>query len=295
MDDAYLERITSEFQKRMVQRDLSKNLLQNLAAHRDIDFIVIDLIDERFDLYELADDSVATLSSEFLLTRFVTARDRSSSRWITSGSASHRKLWKIGVKKLFATLQQHGLADRVLINKVFWADRMADGGPLPAQEAGGHLAANSLLAWMYRELEQYVPSQRWLKFSNDVLKANPTHRWGTAPFHYTDAYYTSAFAQLNRLYLEQKKNGSISVSDGILVVKSAIESDRTSFMVFRDNVLLKAEPYSTETETQFDTGNIAGDYEVILLSLTFDPGQPTLPARRKEAVHRFRLGESEGA
>lgn len=295
MDEASLDRITSEFQRRMVQRDLDKSLLQNLAAHRDVDFIVIDLIDERFDLYEIADESVATLSSEFLLTRVVTARDRSSSRWIPSGSASHRQLWKAGLEKLFAALEQHGIADRVLVNKVFWADQMEDGSALPAHEADAHLSANALLAWMYQELEHYVPTQRWLSFSYDLLKANPRHRWGPAPFHYTDAYYTSAVAQLNKHYAEQTKHDSISFTDGILVVRSAIASHRTSFMVFRDKALLKTEPYATWTEMQFDTGNIAGDYEVIVLTLTSDSKQPTLPARRNESVHRFRLGESKSA
>lgn len=295
MDETCMGRITSDFQRRMVQRDLGKSFLQNIAAHRDIDLIVIDLIDERFDLFEMANDSVATISSEFLLTRFVTARDRSSSRWIPSGSARHRGLWKAGLKKLFTVLAAHGLADRVVVNKVFWADQMDDGQPLPDLEQDKHLAANALLAWMYRELEKHVPAERWLNFSREVLRVNPQHRWGPAPFHYLDAYYAGAMAQLSKIHSEESNRRAISVTDGILLARSCVSTGAchlTSFLVFRDKVLVKTQPYSAASEMHFDTGNVAGDYEVVVLSLNNDSTQPALPPLRQESKHRFRIGEN---
>lgn len=290
-----LDRIASTFQRRMVERDLSKDFLQSAAKHRNLDFILIDLIDERFDLYEMTKDSTVTISSEFLLTNSVTSKDRTSDKWIQSGSDQHRSLWKAGIEKLFATLAQHGLADRVVVNKVFWTDRMEDGSPLPKDKAGNHAAANELLAWMYCELEKYVPSTRWLNFADCDLKCNPKHRWGPAPFHYADTYYANAATQLRKLYAERKNDGCIAIANNVLLAWSGLPSharSRAAFLVFKDKVLTSTQSYSSATELQFDTRNAAGDYEVVVLTLTADQGdEGQFPPNRRETVHRFRLGE----
>jgi len=299
LSTVYLNRIASDFQRRMVERDLSKEFLQSAAMHRNLDFILIDLIDERFDLYKMAKDSAVTISSEFLLTSFVSSRDRTSDKWIPSGSDQHRALWKAGVEKLFAVLAQEGLADRVIINKVFWTDQMQDGSPLPNDKAGNHGAANDLLAWMYSELEKHVPPPRWLSFTDSALKCNPQHRWGPAPFHYSDAYYASAADQLRKLYADRKNGGGIAVSNGLLLAWTGLPthaSSRAAFLVFKDKVLLRTQPYSRATEMQFDTRNAPGDYEVVVLTLTVDQDDDALPQTgRRETVHRFRIGEDVAA
>lgn len=293
LDDAHYARITSDFQRRMVRRDLEKTLLHELARRQDIDFIVIDLIDERFDLYEAAPGSVVTVSSEFLATGLVRPEDRASDRWIRSGSERHRELWKVGLAHLFAVLEKNGNADRVVVNKVFWADRMEDGVPLAVEDEQQRAAANNLLAWMYEELAQYVPSQRWMTFSDDVLRSNATHRWGIAPFHYADAYYARALSQLTRLHANVSRDGAAVLENGHIVAWSGTATGPvkcTSFLVFKDSTLLHKQSYSAAREMQFDTRTGPGDYEVVVFTLVFDPaGGATVPPRRQKSRFRLRV------
>jgi hypothetical protein len=274
LDGDHYARITSDFQRRMVQRDLDKTFLHDLVKRRDFDFIVIDLIDERFDLYEASPRSVVTVSSEFLMTGLVKPSDRSSERWIRSGTERHRELWKSGVRRLFTVLAKHGLAERVIINKVFWAERMEDGTPLPAQHEKQRKEANSLLAWMYQELAQYVPERRWMTFSDEVLRANPSHRWGIAAFHYSDDYYKKALEQFAEINLEMRRDGASLLQDGrIFAWAGRVDcfAHRTLFLIFRNNALIYKADYSATSEMEFDTKHRPGHYEVVIYTLAFRP------------------------
>jgi hypothetical protein len=291
LNDDYYTRIASEFQRRMVKRDLTKTFLDEIADRKDFDFILLDLIDERFDLYEASPGSMLTLSTEFMGSGFLSAADRSGSLRIRSGSERHRELWKSGVKRLFTILAGHNIASRVVVNKVFWANQTEDGTPLPAKDLRQRDAANSLLAWMYEELEKYVPESRWITFPETVLRGNPNHRWGIAPFHYSNAYYHDAVSQLKRMSLDMSKDGAALLEAGRLFAWSGSErgtTQRTCFLIFKNKVLVHEQPYSVATEIQFDVANLAGEYEMVIFTLAFDPAEPNKqPVRRRESMFRF--------
>jgi hypothetical protein len=285
LDESFIARIPSQFQQRMVRRDVNKEFLPAIADRQDVDIILLDLIDERFDLYEACDGSVATMSSEFSTTGFAKTEDRSTERWLRSGSERHRELWKAAVGKLFEVLSKNGVAERVVVNKVFWAEEMEDGTPLPQREAGQRKAANELLAWMYRELERYVPAPRWMTFPENLMKSKPDHRWGLAPFHYTDAYYENAIVQLKSLYEKRRHDGGCMSGDHTLYAWAGLSRHDTVrrfyFLVFRDKTLIHTQPYSAKAEMIFDTQGIAGEYEVAVLVLVCEPGKQQTPVTRR--------------
>ncbi|MCS0630972.1 DUF6270 domain-containing protein [Telluria mixta] len=295
LEDDHYARISSDFQRRMVRRDLEKTLLHDLSTCQDVDIILIDLIDERFDLYEASPGAVVTVSSEFLMTGLVTSKDRSSERWIRNGSERHRELWKAGVDRLFALLAEHGMADRVVVNRVFWADRMEDGMPLPAQEEKQRETANSLMAWMYGELERYVPERGWMKFSDEVLRSNPAHRWGIAPFHYVDAYYTDALHQLTNMCLAMRQDGALLLKSGELFAwsgKISCPAHRTFFLIFKDNTLVHKQSYSVDRRMRFDTRHLPGNYEVVIFTLVMDSVEPgQMAARRHKSKFAFHIDQ----
>lgn len=273
MAEARLLRIASEFQRRMVRRDVSKEFLSDALARTDFDVILIDLIDERFDLVELEPGAVATVSGEFLLTETVTQSDRSGERWIRSGSARHRSLWKAGVDRLFEALGKRGLLHRVIVNKVFWATKFADGSPIPNQDATATSAANDLLSWMYAELATRVPADQWITFPDSVLLANQGHRWGIAPFHYRDEYYRSAFAQLEEKTAVRVAGPRLTLEDGVLVARAlAVPGvvQKFAFLVFKENELVHKQPYSDSALMRFDVRGATGGYDVVVLVLSFD-------------------------
>ena len=216
-----LAQISSPFQRRMVMRDMSKSFLDDLKR-LEFDVLLLDLIDERFDVYEMDPGSVLTLSNEFLASGLITTAERSSTKSIKSDTEQHRTLWLKGMERFFAALDNFDLVNRVVVNKVFWADHFENGDPLPAAyPATAVEKANNHLAWMYEQLERFVLPSNWMNFSSNMLKANQQHRWGVSPFHYSDEYYRTAITALN-VYVEQD---TLVPSSGILSAQKNIKAD----------------------------------------------------------------------
>lgn len=63
-NDIALGRITSEFRRRMVARDFSNDFLTETEKISAADCILLDLIDERFDLVALTTGEIVTHSAE---------------------------------------------------------------------------------------------------------------------------------------------------------------------------------------------------------------------------------------
>lgn len=287
-----LTKINSSFQRRMVLRDIHKSFLDDLE-NKEFDVLLLDLLDERFDVWEIHPGSVVTVSSEFFASGLVTSAQRNSPQWIESGSEQHQALWLRGLEKLVAALNARGILKRVAINKVFWADQFEDGSPLPrAFSAAVINKANHHLAWMYDQLEHFVAPDNWMNFSTEVLKANPRHRWGVSPVHYSDDYYRKACSALHDLVesnismpstrvqpdkTEEKimntdVNNSYQIKQVLLtceenelvanVVSSGPSDAQFAFYVFRNEERIHIQWYTTSPVLRFDTKGTPGLYRV---------------------------------
>lgn len=292
-----LAQIVSPFQRRMVLRDMSKGFLNDLKTLQ-FDVLLLDIIDERFDVYEIAPGSVVTLSNEFLASGLITTAERNSAKWIKSDSEQHRTLWLKGMERFFSELDILGLVNRIVVNRVFWANRFEDDAPLPATYPATTVEkANSHLAWMYEQLERFVAPSNWLHFSNSMLKANQQHRWGVSPFHYSDEYYRTAITALND-YVKQgifspspsmlsaednKDSGNINLADYSIdkvdlnrdqdelvasVVSSGPSNAQFAFYVFRNEERVHSQWYGSTTVMRFDTKGESGLYRVFVFLLT---------------------------
>ncbi|THJ23345.1 MAG: hypothetical protein CAF45_008090 [Nitrospira sp. CG24E] len=186
--------IDSAFQRRMVSRDFSREILEDSRVEQ-ADIILLDLIDERFDLVVLPSNHIVTASGELLASGFL--RGISSFRLIKPGTKERRELWLKGVEVLFRRLQQRDLLRFVIVNKVFLATKFAHNvaTELPAQ-FNSIPSVNLELSWMYQALRRYLSELQFLEFDEGTLLANSQHRWGPSPFHYIDDYYRSALIKL---------------------------------------------------------------------------------------------------
>ncbi|WP_313704229.1 DUF6270 domain-containing protein [Massilia sp.] len=259
-----LERIASPFQRKTVERETTKDLYRNSIGRIEADAVLIDLIDERFDTYEAAPGALITASVELHESGFFTDKDRDGDQWVRSGSQRHRELWQRGVERLFAKLKAYGLDQRVIVNKVFWADQFEDGTPLPNDNVKKRRLANEHLAWMYSELERYVPAKRWLVADAQNLRASSQHRWGVAPFHYGDAYYQQMTRQLVPMLEDIRQDGALSVFQENAVLKIRIATPPSSrflfaFGVSKNGRVLHTQPYSARPWAHFDAAEaVAG-------------------------------------
>lgn len=188
-----LGRLDSPFQQRMVKRDHTKSILGQLGR-LDYDMLLLDLIDERFDVH-VGPDGGFTLTSEMRRV------DPRAARWpgqtLKSGSPEFMALWRTGWERLRDALSQAGRLERVRVNAVRWAACTASGADFGAAHPPAQIdTANATLAAMYEMIDEDLAPSQVIRFDDAVLLGADGHRWGRSPFHYVDAYYLELLRRL---------------------------------------------------------------------------------------------------
>jgi len=182
-----LEKNPSKFQQRMVFADLEKTLRDELIRD-NFDYLLVDFIDERFNVGIDSDGRIHTISPELERCEL----DLPSERVVGFGSAEHLQNFEAGWKKLTALVP----AQKIVINKVFWAETDEEGQPLDNLSAIHK--ANESMTRLYEIVERVSPNVRWLNYDPDILRSNLQHKWGVSPFHYSDRFYSNTVIKLRR-------------------------------------------------------------------------------------------------
>ena len=173
--------IASSFQRRMVERDLGKHFSQRL---RDIDaeVIVVDLVDERHDVFVDRSGGTGTRSAELLQAQGL-APDLLR---VASGSADFLLAWEAGRRRFMEEARGAGVLDRIVVHEALWAERCADGTSFDYDAVA---AANHLLQFMYARLRRDLAEEQFLRVPERFVLGDPDHRWGRSPVHYVPEYY----------------------------------------------------------------------------------------------------------
>ena len=189
-----VQAIRSPFQRRMVERDIRKDFLNDLGGLQ-FDLLLIDFIDERLNLYVEPGGRVCTLSSELLSSGF--CADSKGGARVYSGSEEFWHLWEAGWLIFLSNLRHLGVLDRVRVNQVFWGVRTKSGGNFEPHFSSRQIdSANKFLNRMYQRARVDLPSDQFLRFDEGLMTGAIAHKWGVSPFHYDDAYYHAAIQQL---------------------------------------------------------------------------------------------------
>ena len=192
-----LNRIQSAFRRRMVDNDFSKDLLAAVDKLESADLILIDLIDERFDLVALPTGEMITHSNELAESGLLAEGGVEGYKVIPQGSVERRELWLQGMHRFLGLLKDLNKLDAVLVNKVYWASSFELDTQSVFPVARGEIdKANEDLDWMYGAMERVLDRSQFLNFDKDLLTADEFHRWGVSPFHYCEMYYREALAQI---------------------------------------------------------------------------------------------------
>jgi Family of unknown function (DUF6270) len=280
-----VQNISSKFQRRMVERDIRKDFLNDLARLQ-FDVLLIDLIDERFNLYVETEGRACTLSSELLISGFPTDSNRGSR--IYSGSEAFWKLWEAGWAILVNKLRYLGYLDRLRVNQVFWGSRTENGGDFKPDYSDSQIdAANQFLDRMYQHISADIASEQFLRFDRGLMTGSVTHKWGNGPFHYIDAYYDAAIYQLgarqslkNRIATSQKTMTSRNndLIDRVIlrhesnelvatVVFEAPQAGEFAFDVFRNGRRIHTQGYSQTPTLRVGIKSDPGLYRVLVFFL----------------------------
>lgn len=181
-------RIGSPFQRRMVERDIARHFRQRVAR-LEFDYLLLDFVDERYDVLEIEPGTYVTVSQEFVQTNFLKDNPLLSECIIASGSIKFKILWYEALRSFLKLADAFGFKSRILLNRVSWAKALDNGETIPGTSEMYTDKNNELLAWMYALVEAELDSQQILQIPQSLFVSTVDHRWGSSPFHYADAYY----------------------------------------------------------------------------------------------------------
>lgn len=187
--------VKSAWQRRMVEQDLSKNLVSSLKSLTAGDTVIIDFIDERFDLM-LFKGSIATCSAEF--KKAVVAMKRPTGlSLLPSGSEEHRRLWQIGFSRFAKIASDLGL--QVIVNNCLWAERDENGAANSNQALIARF--NAHLKYMYDFAFANSDYSAVFPDGYEFISA-VEHKWQPAPFHFSDSVYRDFNRRIDAILAE---------------------------------------------------------------------------------------------
>jgi len=184
--------ISSAWQRRMMETDIERRLPGILTAQAEqTDMVLVDFIDERFQLVE-SDGEYATYSVSFQQC----AKDRDFPI-VKTGTDGHFALWVEGFTAF--KLQMDRLGIPVILNKVWWGQRSA-GEEHYAQSYVDR--SNAYLRRLYRIAE--AMECEVIDYGGRTFELDPNHKWGLAPFHYVMDIYAHAIKSIDEIAARQK-------------------------------------------------------------------------------------------
>ena len=133
-DGVDISGLNSTFQKRMVTSDLNGNGIARIVKNaKDLDLVLIDLVDERRGYWLFTDGTTMTNSLE--VESCGAARDarRAGARLVDFGTDEHFESWKSGFEKLIEGLVAADLWDRTVLLDIEWAAAL-DGAQHPQND-----------------------------------------------------------------------------------------------------------------------------------------------------------------
>ena len=236
--------LTSAFQKKCIVQDLEKSFFQIISESK-FDFILIDFIDERFNLLKLNDSFITKsnelvasgLIDEFNFTEIVRNEDLLST-------------WEKSAKDFFKTLLRYIPAHKVIIHKGAWKTKyINEDGTI--SEFSNQLQQiekqNKYLHYYYQFIKENFNEMKVLDMTNEELYCSVDHRWGLSPYHFEDRYYELF---LQKLDLIVKEMDSKNLADVFEIVKK-------NSVVLYENDLFVHKINNVEVDINFEYLSIA--------------------------------------
>lgn len=193
IEDIYTKSLSSDFQRRIVSTDLNKSLEENIRS-ASFDLLLIDFIDERFNLFMFEHGGICTISNELRSTGF--APEREAGQVIPSGDDEFFELWESGWTRFLSVVDSIGCRGKVRVNRALWATTTSSGKGFPTYSANYILSANKFLERLYARAKNDLMGWQFIEPSASHFVAAEEHRWGLSPFHYIDAYYADALERI---------------------------------------------------------------------------------------------------
>ncbi|MBO1074168.1 DUF6270 domain-containing protein [Roseomonas marmotae] len=187
------------FERRCVFMDLEKSE-EYFRFSADADYLIVDFIDERFDLMQVGSSHVAATRHVLKEPFLAFHQDRLQRR-----RRLHPPIlddWRRGAEYFMERATRRFAPERIILHEARWSShfRTVEGELLPFDEKVRARVApsNELLKHYHENFRALLPSCLTLRVPDEFLFADPQHRWSKEPFHYIPAYYSAFLDLLNQ-------------------------------------------------------------------------------------------------
>jgi len=187
------------FSERMVREDLTKEVVADLVVSQP-GILVLDLIDERFDVVQVR-DSWYTMSDYYERLGLVAAV-----RAAATATSAYRTPQRLRQFDAAASLLGPELASalprtRIVLHQAWYTARSADPAvQFYATATKNALSSNEALSGWYASLRSSFGRRlHVVEPPRELLVGDPGHRWGLAHYHFIPEYYTWMLAALREI------------------------------------------------------------------------------------------------
>lgn len=188
-------RTASRFQRRMLVGDWEGSLLGALRQRIDeIDLLLWDVFDERLGVNRLPNGNIVTRSVDSLSTGLESALPPQTAH-VPLGSPAHLSRFATVLPQFRDALDELGLLRRTLLVAPPWATATIEGRPAPSSFSIAPDRANDTYRAYYAAIAASL-SLPSITLSETEAVADPGHRWGLAPFHYSHHAYERLASQI---------------------------------------------------------------------------------------------------
>jgi len=192
--------LDSAFQLRCLLEDFNKTFFRNLQETRP-DWLVLDLIDERFNLLRTP-GSYLTRSSAFLNAGLDDGLDLDVAE-LPRLTEDTMMMLDGAIAEFVARVLAVVPAERIILHRAWWMTRYVCDGRIvafPDDRATFAERHNAALLRAYATVERRLgPAAPTIDFGQDRFVADAAHRWDLEPFHYEVGYNAAAVAEVRRL------------------------------------------------------------------------------------------------
>lgn len=186
-----LSSIESNFQRRMVAADMDKSVLQEVQKS-DYDILLVDFIDERFNVLKVSDEQIITISNEYKKAKI----GNYTGKVLSNISTEKFVYWKHGFDRFVEILKSSGNLSKLKILKVFWSVKTSNGVKIEAYPEDYIAQQNKYLNELYAYVSATIGSHYLVSFSDEDFISDENHRWGLEPFHYVSDFYQKVLCKI---------------------------------------------------------------------------------------------------
>lgn len=192
--------LDSCFQARQLESDLNKNALARLR-NSDAKYLIIDLVEERFKIGKIG-NSYITISNELCRSNILKNRKMKIYEKKKRGKKVYFKYidMQVYIDKFLKCILEKYSENQIVIHEVYLSDYFMDKTGIKRKFSDNYVTynhkINEILRYMYMCVKRKLPYAKLISISSKYV-ADEKNKWGLAPMHFQEKYYSEA---MNMLY-----------------------------------------------------------------------------------------------